>query len=339
MAKSGRPGDTFARPAAESLVPGFDYRKLPPLKPGSTLADLKQQTGIPFLKGFTTNHELQLFTGRYCQNPKDPDTRDVLLHYLGPHYETVIGYEGQEFLASSHWGHYLACYGPITHAALKVEDVEMILLVTKIWRRLLASAHLLSYYNRKLGEWRIVAPCTRVHLAPKESADQRVEMVLTFEWLATGRLPRQTPDWARRSLSLSPADSLKVPPSILGLYALIQVQQALEQDLPWARRWASMQSEIRGAKYPEDLPPLAYQLEVFRSPRESPIPFHFGRILDHEFRPGQHAARWAYADHITGVEIYDWPPGVNPEPPEYVYQTTTDRFVFPLARKKRQSPQ
>lgn len=332
-----RPGDTFAGPAAESLTPDFTYRNLQPLKPGSTLADLKQETRIPFLEGFTTNHELQLLTGRYCQNPKDPGTRAVLLHYLGPHYETVIGYEGQEFLASSHWGHYLACYGPVTHAALRSQDTEMILLLTKVWKRLLASAHLLSYYNRRFGEWRIVAPCTRVHLAPEENSDQRREMVLTFEWLATGKLPHRTPKWAQKALALTPDRALEVPPSILGLYALLQVQQAFERDLPWARRWTSMLSEIRGARYPEDLPPLAYRLEVFRSKPDAPNPFHFGRIVDHEFKPGQHAAKWAYADHVTGTEVYDWPKGANFEPKPRI-SSSIDKFLFPLSRSQKRGP-
>ena len=306
MAKPNRPGDVFAKPAAESLAPTFTARKLSALRPGFTLADLNGETSQQFARGFTTNHELQMIAGRYCQSPDDAETRDLLLYYLGPYYETVIGYEGKEFMSSSHCGHYYACYGPVLHAALRAGDGEMVQLVTRVWKRLLAAAHLFAYWNRQLGQWRIVAPCARVHLAPQEHADQRVEMVSTFEWLATGRLPVKLPDWARKALASS--DPVRVPPSILGLYALIQIQQAFEQDLPWSREWPRVLQEIRSAKYPEDLPPVGYPLTVFRSATA-----HRGEILDQGLAL-RNAAFWALADHESGTELYDYPAGKHPMP-------------------------
>lgn len=295
-----RPGDTFARPAAESLAPDFAPRKLPPLRSGFTLADLKGETGQPFMKGFTTNHELQVLAGRYCQNPSDPESRELLLYYLGPYYETVIGYEGKEFFSSSHWGHYGACYGPILHAALRAADKEVINLMALVWKRLLGAALLLSYYNRQLGQWRIVAPCARVHLAPDEHADQRLEMNYTFEFLAAGRLSGKIPKWVEKT-RIEP-DPLKVPPSILGLYALWQIKKAFESDLPWAREWPRiLLQEIRSAKYPDDLPPIGYPLTVFRSSVA-----HRGEILDRSLAL-RNAAFWAFADHASGTELYDYP--------------------------------
>lgn len=309
MAKPGsgsgskRPGDTFARPAAESLIPTFVPRKLVPSRPGFTLADLKGETDRQFAKGFTTNHELQLIAGRYCQSPADTESRDLLLYYLGPYYETRIGYEGKEFLSSSHWGHYGASYGPVLHAALRAGDWEVVQLVSRVLKRLLAAVRVFAYWNPNLGQWRIVAPCSRVHLAPQEHADQRVEMVSTFEWLAAGTLPRQLPNWARKALALYPSDSLQVPPSILGLYALVQIQRAFERDLPWAREWPSVIQEIRSGQYPQDLPPVAYSLTVTRSATE-----HRGDIY---LSTGKlrNAALQVYANYDTGVELYDWPEG------------------------------
>jgi hypothetical protein len=329
MAKPGtssnRPGDVFARPAAESLAPTFTARKLSALRPGFTLADLKGETSTPFMKGFTTNHELQVHAGRYCQSPEDPESRSILLYYLGPYYVSVIGYEGKEFMSSSHCGHYYACYGPILHAALRASDREMVRLVTLVWKRLLAAAHLFAYYNRELDQWRIVAPCARVHLAPQEHADQRVEMVATFEWLATGKLPVKLPDWARKALASS--DPVKVPPSILGLYALIQVQRAFEQDLPWAREWPRVLQEIRSAKYPDDLPPVAYRLIVLRG--ES---WHRGEILDNQLSL-RNASFWAYADHASGTELYDYPTGKSILRAVNWDDKTVKQYNFPLARR------
>jgi hypothetical protein len=317
---SSKHADTFARPSQLALSPAFTPRRLPPRKPGFTLADLKGETERPavpkksgrssalFMPGFTHNHKVQSLAGWYGTDPTNEEIRDLVLYFFGPHISTH-GFEGNEFIfSSSHWGHFGAAYGPLLYFAMRAQDTAITTTMTRVWKQALAAARLLSYVNSR-GEWRIVTPCARCHLAKQEHSDQRIETNLTMQWLATGELAPKIPLWLGRALAINPHRALEVSPSILGLYALQQIQRTYEQGIYWAGKWPRVLQEIRAESQRSqrqdldelrDLPPLKHPLIVYRTPHS-----HFAEIL---ITKGlRNPAQWAYADHKAESESYGYP--------------------------------